>query len=68
MRESNIEVTSHYVPLHSSEAGVKYSKTSGLLKNTIKCANSIIRLPIWIGIKYHQQEQIVKCLENLLRI
>lgn len=68
MRESNIQVTSHYVPLHSSEAGLKYSKTSGLLKNTIKCANSIIRLPIWIGIEFHQQEQIVKCLENLLRI
>lgn len=67
MLERNIQVTSHYVPLHSSEAGIKYSKTSGDLENTTNCAASIIRLPIWIGLEYEQQEYIVESLEKVLK-
>ncbi len=66
--EENIQVATHYIPLHSSTAGLKYGRSSGSLDRTNKCAESIIRLPIWNGLKEKDQEYIVAKLAEILRI
>lgn len=63
----NIQATSHYVPLHSSLAGSKYGNVSGSMKKTNKCAKSIIRLPLWIGLTNEQQNYIVDKLSEILK-
>ena len=63
----NIQVTTHYEPLHSSNAGFKYCKTSGSLAKTNIAAKSIIRLPLWNGLSNHNQEYIVESLEKVLK-
>ena len=45
-----IGATSHFQPLHSSKAGKRYGRAHGSLKETTRCANSIVRLPLWHGI------------------
>lgn len=47
MKNNGIQCTSHYVPLHSSPAGLKYGRSSGDLPVTNKIAEQIVRLPLW---------------------
>ena len=65
--EENIQVATHYVPLHSSVAGLKYGRISGSLDKTNICAKSIIRLPIWNGLTEKDQEYIVEKMAKILR-
>ncbi len=43
----------HYIPLHSSPAGLKFGKTyEKQLKNTDFISDSLVRIPIWNGVDY----------------
>jgi len=52
----------HYVPLHSSPAGLQFGQVHGELKNTEQLSERIIRLPIWIGMSESDQERVVDTL------
>ena len=67
LRVNNIEATTHYVPLHSSIAGEKYGKYYFPLNRTTKLSESIIRLPLWIGLDIKIQEYIVEKLTQILK-
>ena len=56
LRELGIFTVFHYVPLHSSPAGSKYSRPSGQLTETERQANCLLRLPMWIGLEAHQHK------------
>lgn len=56
----------HYVPLHSSPAGIRYCRSHGTQDVCIKQSARLIRLPLWAGIKETQQDQVVCVLEDLL--
>jgi len=46
LKNSGIYAVSHYVPLHSSKAGLRYCKTHGDLSQTNSLSERIIRLPL----------------------
>jgi dTDP-4-amino-4,6-dideoxygalactose transaminase len=46
LRGDGIPASSHYVPLHSSPAGLRYGKVSGRLSVTESVSANLIRLPI----------------------
>lgn len=48
-----VQAVSHYVPLHSSPAGMKYCRTYGSMEHTDKCAAQIMRLPFYCGVEEH---------------
>lgn len=54
-----ISAVFHYVPLHSSPAGLRYARSHGSLAVTDAQSASLIRLPLWIGITPEQQHFIV---------
>ncbi len=58
MKSKKISALSHYVPLHNSPYGAKVGKTSGVLKNTERAHETLIRLPIWNGIEPVQMQVI----------
>jgi dTDP-4-amino-4,6-dideoxygalactose transaminase len=39
----------HYVPLHSSPAGLRYSRAAASMKVTDDISSRLIRLPLWVG-------------------
>jgi dTDP-4-amino-4,6-dideoxygalactose transaminase len=41
----------HYVPLHSSPAGLRYGRFSGEDKYTTNESNRLLRLPMFFGLK-----------------
>lgn len=53
MKEKGVNTVFHYIPLHSSIIGQKYCKTSGSMKNTDHISQSIVRMPLFIGLEKH---------------
>ena len=49
LKLKNISTTFHYIPLHSSEAGIKYGKVSSEMKVTNHISDCLLRLPMWVG-------------------
>lgn len=67
LKASGIHSVFHYVPLHTSPAGKRFSRHIGELSVTQKTSNQLLRLPLWIGLSEAQQEYIVMQLSIILR-
>jgi dTDP-4-amino-4,6-dideoxygalactose transaminase len=66
LKASEIYAVFHYVPLHSSPAGMRYGRVSGFMTNTDDLSSHLIRLPLWCGITKEQQEKVISTLINAL--
>ncbi len=51
LKEKDVNAVFHYVPLHSSPAGLKYCRTAGSLAVTDSVGDRLVRLPLWIGLE-----------------
>jgi len=67
LNKRQINAVFHYVPLHSSPAGQRYGRIHGILSQTVRQAERLIRLPLWVGITIEQQEHVVQALCAALR-
>jgi len=56
--------TFHYQPLHSSEAGRKYGKSSGELPNTQRAADCLVRLPLWAGMSDLEVDRVIEAVRS----
>jgi dTDP-4-amino-4,6-dideoxygalactose transaminase len=65
---SNIGVSavSHYVPLHSSLAGVRYGRVHGSLEVTDDVSERLLRLPLWIGLTADDTAYVADALRRAL--
>jgi len=66
-KQVGISVVFHYVPLHSSPAGIKYGRCFESLNVTDNLASRILRLPLWIGLSNSDIERIIYNLEKILK-
>jgi dTDP-4-amino-4,6-dideoxygalactose transaminase len=55
LRQAGIGAVFHYIPLHSSPAGMKYGRTTTPLPVTDDTSERLIRLPLWLGMEPSQQ-------------
>jgi dTDP-4-amino-4,6-dideoxygalactose transaminase len=62
LKNNGIHAVFHYVPLHSSPGGKRFGRVHGELKNTIDLSERLVRLPVWIGLTYEQQQRITNVL------
>jgi len=51
LKENDILAVFHYIPLHSSEAGLKYGRFHGEDKYTTKKSERLVRLPLYYGLE-----------------
>ena len=51
LKDKGIQAVFHYVPLHSAKAGKQYGRFHGDDRNTTRVSESLIRLPIYYGLK-----------------
>jgi dTDP-4-amino-4,6-dideoxygalactose transaminase len=54
----------HYVPLHSSPAGLRYGRVSGGLPVTDDIASRLLRLPLWAGMEPDDVDAVIDGLEQ----
>ena len=60
MKLKGIGAVFHYVPLHSSPAGLKYGKFHGEDRYTTKESDRLVRLPIYYNLKDEEITYIIK--------
>lgn len=61
LKEQEIYAVFHYVPLHSSPAGLRYGRAVGDMRNTNQLSDRLLRLPLWIGVE-PQLDRVVDTL------
>jgi len=54
MKDDGVGVVFHYVPLHSSPAGMKFGRTCGVMTVTDTVSNCLLRLPLHYGLDEDQ--------------
>ena len=62
MKEKGIGCAFHYIPLHSSPAGLKYGKFSGEDKYTTVESERLVRLPLYYGLSEDLVEAIISAV------
>jgi dTDP-4-amino-4,6-dideoxygalactose transaminase len=59
MQEKGVNCIFHYIPLHLSNAGIKYGISSTKLDITERHAEHLVRLPLWLGLTKEKQERVI---------
>lgn len=65
LSKENIHSVFHYIPLHSSPAGKKYTKHFGTFRITDSISNRLLRLPSWVG--FNQTSKVIECITNFFK-
>ncbi|VTU15168.1 dTDP-4-amino-4,6-dideoxygalactose transaminase [Variovorax sp. RA8] len=66
LKRADIAAVFHYVPLHSSPAGRRYGRAHGTLDVTDRQSESLIRLPLWVGLTREMQDGVVQVLADAI--
>lgn len=66
LKDLDICAVFHYVPLHSSIAGLKYGELRGEDRYTSKESERLLRLPLYYNISDSDREMVVKTLKRFL--
>lgn len=53
LKQAGIGAVFHYIPLHSSPAGMRYGRSAGALPVTDSVSDRLVRMPLWIGLEEH---------------
>jgi dTDP-4-amino-4,6-dideoxygalactose transaminase len=56
----DINAVFHYVPLHSSPAGLQHGRSDGPLPVTDDVARRLVRLPLWAGMSDAQVDRVIE--------
>ena len=67
LKENGIGAVFHYVPLHSSPAGLRFGRAHGDLSRTTSLSQRLVRLPRWLGLSEAQQQRVCETLTAILR-
>jgi dTDP-4-amino-4,6-dideoxygalactose transaminase len=67
LKQNGINAVFHYVPLHSSPAGLRFGRAHGDLSLTTSLSQRLIRLPIWVGLDDTRQQRVCDGLDAALR-
>lgn len=64
-KKQGILVPFHYVPLHSSPAGLHFGRVSGEMKNCDALSQQLIRLPLFYEITESDQDRVIDIISSL---
>ena len=67
LKEKEIASVFHYVPLHSSKAGMKLGRFSGEDKFTTKESERLARLPMYYGMTEQDLETVIDAVKGFCR-
>ena len=63
LRQKDIFAVFHYVPLHTSQAGVKYGRFVGEDRYTTSESDRLVRLPLYYGLKETEVDYVVEAVK-----
>jgi dTDP-4-amino-4,6-dideoxygalactose transaminase len=65
LKAAGVQTVFHYIPLHTSPAGLKYSRAHGNLPVTNDISERLVRLPLWLGLE-PLLEQVIDAADRAL--
>lgn len=60
LKDNGVQTAFHYVPLHSSKAGMEFGRFSGDDVHTSVESDRLLRLPLWYGLTRENVDEIVQ--------
>ncbi len=67
LKEKSVTASFHYVPLHSSVAGVKYGRFHGKDQHTTTESDRLVRLPMYYGLKDSEIDFVVESIKEFFK-
>ncbi len=67
MRESGVLSVFHYIPLHSSPAGMKFGRFHGEDRWTTRESERLLRLPLYYGLTEEKRNTVIEVLSRFYR-
>jgi dTDP-4-amino-4,6-dideoxygalactose transaminase len=65
MKERGVGTVFHYIPLHSSPAGLRYGRAQGVLATTDDISERLVRMPLWAGLEEHM-DTVLEAADKVL--
>lgn len=59
LRSRGVQASFHYVPLHSSPAGERFGRFSGIDEFTTRESDRLVRLPMYYGMDKEDRERVI---------
>lgn len=59
LRSKGVQASFHYVPLHSSPAGERFGRFSGIDEFTTRESDRLVRLPMYCGMDKEDRERVI---------
>lgn len=66
LRREGIVALFHFLPLHTSEAGLRFGRAAGDLPVTNWASERVVRLPLWIGMGDEEIGRVVRAVTSAL--
>jgi dTDP-4-amino-4,6-dideoxygalactose transaminase len=63
LKDININAIFHYIPLHSSPAGMRYGRVHGRMDNTDSLSGRLLRMPMY---NYIDDAKIQRVIESVI--
>jgi dTDP-4-amino-4,6-dideoxygalactose transaminase len=68
LKREGIHAIFHYIPLHSSPAGIRFGRTfGGDLPVTRSISQRVLRLPLWFGLSAKKIDRVIEATHKLMR-
>lgn len=67
LKEKGVGSVFHYIPLHSSPAGMKFGRFNGEDVYTTKESERLLRLPMWYGLTLENVDYVCECIKEFYR-
>lgn len=67
LKADGIQAVFHYVPLHSSPAGLRYGRAAGPQDATDDLSARLVRLPLWIGMSAEEIDHVAGAVARSVR-
>ena len=64
LNKNNINVVFHYIPLHSSDAGLRFSRFDGIDSHTTEESSKLIRLPLYYNLKKSDIDYVIRTIKQ----
>jgi dTDP-4-amino-4,6-dideoxygalactose transaminase len=66
LHKMEINTVFHYIPLHSSPAGITYCRTPAAMTVTDRISESLVRLPLWVEMDDEQISYVVEQVRSFM--
>ena len=64
LKQNEIQAVFHYIPLHSSPAGIKFGRFDSKDEVTTEYSLRLVRLPLFYGLSESDQNKVIQTVQN----